>query len=275
MDVGVAGGGDLAGVALAAGEARRLRPLSAIVPKPLCPVGNVALVHGALDRLAAVGAEPAVNVHHHADAISAAVAHRAHVSHEIDRALGTAGGVANLAEWIAGRPVLVINADTWTLGSPTALLEGWDGERVRVSVPGGPPFTPASPVTGTVLPWSVVAGLATTPSGLYETVWRDAAAAGQLEVVTDTADHRDCGTVARLLEANLTAIAASGDRSIVDPESTITGVVHTSAIGAGAVVEGRVERCVIGPGTTVARGEVLRDAIRVRGPWGQRTFVVR
>ena len=148
---------DLAGIALAAGAARRLRPLSSVLPKPLCPVGNVALVHLALDRLVEAGAEPAVNVHHHGERIAASVAERAHVSFEVGRALGTAGGVGNLAGWIAGRPVLVVNADTWTRGSPSPLLEDWDGERIRVLVPGGGPFGADSAITGTLLPWSVVA----------------------------------------------------------------------------------------------------------------------
>lgn len=266
---------DLAGIALAAGEARRLRPLSSILPKPLCPVGNVALVHLALDRLVGAGADPAVNVHHHAELIASAVAGRAHVSHEVDGALGTAGGVGNLAGWIDGRPALVVNADTWTRGSPAALLEDWDGERIRVLVPGGGPFGPRSAVTGTLLPWSVVATLPTTPAGLYETVWRDAAATGRLEVVADPSEHRDCGTVRRLLDANMAAIAADGVESIVGPGAVVSGSVHASVVAAGAVVEGSVENCVLGPGTSVAHGETLRDAIRIRGPWRQRTFLVR
>lgn len=266
---------DLAGIALAAGEARRLLPLSAVLPKPLCPVGNVALVHRALDRLVDAGAEPAVNVHHHAELIAASVEGRAHVSFEVGEALGTAGGVGNLAGWIAGRPVLVVNADTWTRGSAAPLLEHWDGERIRVLVPGGGPFTPRSAVTGTLLPWSVVAMLPTTPAGLYETVWRDAAASGRLEVVADPCEHRDCGTIRRLLDANMAAIAAEHVESIVDPGAVVSGTVHSSVVAAGAVIEGSVENCVLGPGTSVARGETLRDAIRIRGRWRQRTFLVR
>jgi len=266
---------DLAGIALAAGEARRLRPLSTVLPKPLCPVGNVALVHRALDRLVEAGAEPAVNVHHHAQRIAASVADRAHVSFEVDRALGTAGGVGNLAGWIAGRPVLVVNADTWTLGSALPLLEGWDGERIRVLVPGGGAFAHDSAVTGTLLPWSVVATLPATPAGLYETVWRDAVASGRLEVVADHSEHRDCGTIARLLDANMAAIAAEGVESIVGPGAVVTGTVRSSVVADGVVVEGSVGNCVLAPGTSVASGERLHNAIRVRGRWRERTFLVR
>lgn len=40
----------LAAVVLAAGAGTRLRPLTTILPKALCPVGNVALVDLAIDR---------------------------------------------------------------------------------------------------------------------------------------------------------------------------------------------------------------------------------
>ena len=43
---------EVCGIVLAAGEGRRLRPLTTILPKALCPVGNVALLDRALDRLA-------------------------------------------------------------------------------------------------------------------------------------------------------------------------------------------------------------------------------
>ena len=49
----------LAGVVLAAGGGTRLRPLTRLVPKALCPIGNVPLLDRALTRLAAVpGAAP-------------------------------------------------------------------------------------------------------------------------------------------------------------------------------------------------------------------------
>ena len=50
---------DLVGVVLAAGEGRRLRPLTDLRPKPLCPVGNRALLDLALERVRpVVGASP-------------------------------------------------------------------------------------------------------------------------------------------------------------------------------------------------------------------------
>src|SRR4051794_23879900 len=103
----------VAGLVLAAGAGSRLRPLTRFPPKPLCPVAGVPLLDGNLARVAAVvGSGPehvAVNAHHHANQLAAHVAGRAHLSVEEPEALGTAGAVAHLRPWLAGRPVLVVN----------------------------------------------------------------------------------------------------------------------------------------------------------------------
>ena len=63
----------VAALVLAAGAGTRLAPLTRLRPKPLCPVGGVALVDHALARAAAlVGDDPsglAVNAHAHAEQI--------------------------------------------------------------------------------------------------------------------------------------------------------------------------------------------------------------
>ncbi len=249
----------LAGVALAAGAGSRLAPITDTVPKALCPVATVPLVDLALERLRSVGADPAVNVHHHADTIAAAVAGRAHVSHERERALGTAGAVGRLRGWIDGRPVVVVNADTWCPGGLDGLLDGWDGRRVRVLVPGGEGFGPDSAVVGTLLPWAVVDGLDDRPSGLYEVVWRQCQQAGALEVVPHRGPWADCGTPARLLEANLSAI---GSGSVIAPGARVRGRVTRSCVSAPARVDGDVTESVILPGGEVEPGQHLRRSIR-------------
>ena len=55
---------ELAAVVLAAGAGTRLRPLTDILPKALCPVDNVALVDLAIDRVRPLTQRIAVNVHH-------------------------------------------------------------------------------------------------------------------------------------------------------------------------------------------------------------------
>jgi NDP-sugar pyrophosphorylase family protein len=237
----------VAGVVLAAGLGRRLQPLTRARPKALCPVGDIPLVDLALDRLAPVAAAPkdvAVNVHHHRAAMEAHLDGRVHVSVEEGEPLGTAGALGRLRGWLDGRAALVVNADAWCPGSLAGLVEGWDGERLRVLVVEEDGLGPRSAVAGALLPWSEVAKLGAEPSGLWEASWRSALADGRLESVRHDGPFVDCGTPARYLEANL---RASGGRSVV---------------GTGAVVAGRLERSVVWPGEEVGPDEVLVDAIR-------------
>src|SRR5690349_8651391 len=125
---------DVCAVVLAAGEGRRLRPLTDLLPKALCPVGNVALLDRALARVAALGlTDVAVNASYLREQVMAHVGDRAFLSVEPSEPLGTSGGVAKLRGWIDGRGVLVANADAYLDGgAPGALLDGWDGASVRL-----------------------------------------------------------------------------------------------------------------------------------------------
>ncbi|MET8279053.1 sugar phosphate nucleotidyltransferase [Micromonospora sp. NPDC005174] len=267
---------DLCAVVLAAGEGTRLRPLTERVPKALCPVGNVPLLDRALDRLAGLGltgpARVAVNACYLADQVVAHVGDRAHLSVEPGDPLGTAGGVANLRDWIDGRPVLVGNADAY-LADPTtapgpdvaALLDGWDQDSVRLL--GQPAADPAAPgtfaghcFTGfSLLPWRLVRDLPVVFSDLVRAMWRPAEAAGTLDVVPYGGTFYDTGTPADYLAANLHATAGG---VLVDASATVTGSCVESVVGAHATVGGDVRRSVIWPGATVWHGEHLWDVIR-------------
>jgi NDP-sugar pyrophosphorylase family protein len=236
----------LAGVVLAAGAGLRLRPLTYLRPKPLCPVGDRPLVDHAVGRFAGTLDAVAVNVHHGREQLEAHLAGRTHLSVEEHEALGTAGAIGQLREWLDGRAVAVVNGDTWCPAPAASLLDGWDGERVRVQVVGDEPFGPRSRVAGTVLPGPVASSLPAEPAGLWELVWREALADGRIDTVPVPAGtpFHDCGTPARYLAANL---AWSGGQSVV---------------GRGATVEGSVRRSVVWPGAVVGPGERLVDAIR-------------
>lgn len=239
--------GALAGLVLAAGAGTRLAPLTRLRPKPLCPVGDRPLVEHALARVRPLVGEVAVNVHHHRaqlEAHLAALDPGVHVSVEADRALGTAGAVAHLRPWLDGRPVVVVNGDTWAPASLAPLVEGWDGERVRVAVFGDGPLGPRSRIAGALLPPPEVARLDERPSGLWEVSWQPALADGRLDTVVIDGPAFDCGTPADYLAANL---AWSGGESVV---------------GEGARVEGELVRSVVWPGARVAPGERLVEAIR-------------
>jgi len=233
----------VAAVVLAAGTGSRLRPLTSLRPKPLCPVGNVAL----LDRNLAVAAEVsdavAVNARYLAEQVIAHVGTRARVSHEpFD--LGTAGALGYLRPWLDGRDVLVLNGDAYRPGSLAGFVDGWDGERVRLLVvrdEARGDFGPWRFAGASLHPWSVVRDIPAERNGLYELVWRHA----EPELVAWDGAFLDCGTVRDYLDANM---HASGGANVV---------------GEGAVVEGSIERCVVWPGGVVRAGERLVDAVRV------------
>jgi N-acetyl-alpha-D-muramate 1-phosphate uridylyltransferase len=256
---------EVCAVVLAAGEGRRLRPLTEIRPKALCPVGNEPLLHLALARVAGLGfagpEQVAVNASYLASQVVAQVGDRATVSPE-ESPMGTAGGVARLRRWIDGRGVLVGNADAYLAGDGlAALLDGWDGRTVRLlGVPGVPAEFGAHRFAGfSLLPWRYVRELPATRAELVRTVWRPAEAAGALEVVVFGGTYRDTGTPPGYLAANL---HAAGGAALVDPAATVSGTVAESVVGAGATVAGAVHRCVVWPGATVAAGEALERVIR-------------
>lgn len=237
----------IAGVVLAAGRGTRLRPLTRLRPKALCPVDNVPLVDLALERVQPATTRVAVNLHHGRRALDAHLPADVHRSIEEDRPLGTAGALGHLREWLDGAPALVVNADAWCPGSLRAFVEGWDGERIRLLLHDDDALHPTSQVAGALMPWRDVVDLSATPAGLYEVSWRAAADAGRVEVVRHDGPFVDCGTPEQYLAANL---AASGGASVVEE---------------GAVVEGTIERCVVWAGAKVHRNEHLVSAIRARG----------
>ena len=249
---------DLAGVVLAAGAGTRLRPLTTVRPKPLCTVGGRPLLDWALGRVSAYAGKVAVNVHHHADLMLAALADRdVHVSHERPAALGTAGALGLLREWVDGRPVLLSNSDAWypPAGDQVVadLVAGWDGERPRllcVPSPDRRDFDDLHYVGTALLPWWSVRDLSPEPAGLYEVSWSELHRQGRLDLHVSSAadlDAIDCGTPADYLRANM---AATGGCPAVEP---------------GAIVEGRVERSVVWAGERVGPDERLVDAVRGAG----------
>lgn len=255
---------DLCAVVLAAGAGTRLRPLTSLVPKALCPVGASPLVDLALTRAASVAGAVAVNAHHGRDLLVDHLRREhpdVHLSVEREQALGTAGALGALRGWVDGRGCLVVNADAWAPGHLDALVADWDGERVRLLTVGGAPLGPRVQVAGCLLPWPEVRALEAVPTGLYERVWRRAAAEGHLDVVAHRGPFVDCGTVADYLRANQLAVTR-GEVADVAAHVARGARVERSVLGEGAVVEGTVRDSVVWPGARVAAGEVLVGAVR-------------
>ena len=230
---------------LGAGSGSRLRPLTRLRPKVLCPVGGVALVDQALARVAALVPEVAVNARYGVDQLVEHLAGRAHVSDEraYPEELGTAGAIGALRSWLDGRGALVVNGDTWTDVDLSPLLDGWDGERVRVLVHDGE-LVPGARIVASLVPAADAARLPATPLGLSNGLWWPARDEGRLDSISGSGRFVSCDRPRDYLLANM---LASGGESVV---------------GEGAVVDGTIERCVLWPGTSVRAGETLTDAIR-------------
>ena len=220
------------------------------------PSAAAPLLDGALTGLAPYVARTAVNAHHHADQIVAALAGR-DVHIEVERARSRSARRARWATCAAGWPgdaVLVTNADACHPGRDDPLdllLDGWDGERPRLLCVRAPGCARTSVACSTSAARPCRGGRCATSRPLRPGSTRcrgdSLYAEGRLDVVESPRPAVDCGTPADYLRANM---LASGGEPVVEP---------------GAVVAGELERSVVWSGETVAEGERLVDAIRGAG----------
>ncbi|KPM25394.1 mannose-1-phosphate guanylyltransferase [Citromicrobium sp. RCC1885] len=127
---------------MAAGLGKRMRPLTATMPKPMVRVAGKPLIDHTLDRLADAGVVRAVvNVHYLADALEAHVTGRANpkvtISDERDALLETGGGMIK-AQGLLPDPFFCLNSDNiWLDGPRNAFADLsmlWDAERMDALV---------------------------------------------------------------------------------------------------------------------------------------------
>ena len=213
----------LAALVLAAGRGERLRPLTDVTPKPLLRVGDTTLLDAALARVAQVvpvsPSTVAVNAHWLADQIAAHVAGRVHVSVEEPEALGTAGAVGAIRDWLGDRDVLIANGDVWW-GADADLagfVDGWDRRRPRLLVvadPQRPDFEGKWRFAGvSLLPAAIAGTLQPVPSGLYELVWSRT----PIDLVPAQITFIDCGSPEDLERARRLASAVGTPRAELGP----------------------------------------------------------
>ena len=106
---------------LAAGLAKRMRPLTDRTAKPLLPLGGKPLIDHALDRLAASGVQTVVvNAHWHADQVAAHLAGRQDrpprtILRREAALLETGGGVKAALDLLGAAPFFVVNGDAFWL----------------------------------------------------------------------------------------------------------------------------------------------------------------
>ena len=124
---------------LAAGLGKRMRPITATVPKPLIEIGGKAMIDHALDRLADAGVDHAVvNVHYLAHLVEVRVSRRTApqiaLSDERELLLETGGGIAKALPLFGGAPFFVLNTDSLWIEGPTPnlarLAAAWDDGRM-------------------------------------------------------------------------------------------------------------------------------------------------
>lgn len=125
---------------LAAGLGRRMRPITATMPKPLVKVGGKPLIDHALDRLDEAGvAKAVVNVHYLADRLEAHIAQRKGrpaviISDERAELLETGGGVVKALPLLGDASFFLLNSDSFWIedakSNLAALAAAFDGERM-------------------------------------------------------------------------------------------------------------------------------------------------
>ncbi|MCR6652437.1 MAG: nucleotidyltransferase family protein [Cellvibrionaceae bacterium] len=105
---------------LAAGEGRRMRPLTLHTPKPLLQVRGISLIEHHIRRLVAAGfRELVVNVAYLGEQIRAALGDGAawdvRIEYSIEpEPLETAGALLHALPLLGDEPFLLVNGDVWT-----------------------------------------------------------------------------------------------------------------------------------------------------------------
>jgi len=106
---------------LAAGEGRRMQPLTLTTPKPLLCVHGVPLIEHHIRRLVAAGiSDIIINTAYLAHHIHSALGDgtqlgaKIRYSHEGDSGLETAGGIRRALPLLGSNPFILVNADIYT-----------------------------------------------------------------------------------------------------------------------------------------------------------------
>jgi len=126
-------------IILSAGLGRRMRPLTALRPKPLIEVAGKTLLDRGLERLREAGiGTVVVNVHYLASMLELHLGHcrdpRVVISDERDELLETGGGIARALPHLGDGPFVVMNSDSFWIEGMTPnlqrLADAWNDERM-------------------------------------------------------------------------------------------------------------------------------------------------
>jgi mannose-1-phosphate guanylyltransferase len=277
---------------LGAGLGTRLRPLTEDLPKPLVPIFQKPLITFALDHLITVDCEKfCVNTHHRPERFDQIFDQSGYRGRSVTFRhepvlLETAGGIANVADLLGGKPFLVYNADILSDLPLAPLLEehersgnvvtlvlrsgagprhiAFDHQRRRIvdirnMLGSGAPdefvFTGIYAVEPDFLRWIEHGVKRSVIPAFLEMIRRDAKLGG---VVIDDGYWWDVGTRAAYMQLHRELPSLRFPR-YGDPDPHWRDSVHPSAkIGEGAELRGCT---VIGAGARVAEGAILHDTI--------------
>lgn len=273
---------------LTAGIGTRLRPLSLLRAKPALPVAGVPLVGRILRWLSASGVGSAVlNLHHLPETITAVVGdgsdYGLQVRYSWERViLGSAGGPARALPLLGADQFFIVNGDTLTDVSLSALAADHQRSGARVTlalVPNPDPrhyggvtvdgsgrvvgFTPRGPANAGLHSIGVQAVDADVfaaldpdqPAESFSGVYRELMArhSGSVRAFVGDAAFRDIGTAADYLDTCLDL--ARSERS----DSTLIGRGATVADGA------RITNCVLWDDVRVGRNVTLERCVVASG----------
>ena len=209
----------------------------------------------------------ALNVSGHADWFAAHVPLGAQTFEEGPEPLGTAGALYNMREWIDGRDVVVLNADSVLFGDVAGFIGRRDQAPTRLLVTpdrASPDFDGLWRFVGlSTMDRATLARIGPDTEDLYRDLWRRQLADGEVHLVPFTGLAIDGGTPADLLTANL---VESGGSTVAEPGATVDGTAEQCIVLAGGEVRvgEHLQRCIVDAN---ARFDLLTNSIvpTVRG----------
>jgi bifunctional UDP-N-acetylglucosamine pyrophosphorylase/glucosamine-1-phosphate N-acetyltransferase len=290
-------------VVLAAGEGKRMRPLTANRPKVLLPIGPEPMLHRLLRQLAAAGARDVTLVtHYRAEAVQASVGDGARwglrVSYAPQGAARGTGHAVAAAKPPHDEPFLILNGDVYLPeGALEQVVRAGPGALAAARVPDPKAFgvfevrgdravrvvekspTPPSDLANAGVYFApagfarLVEDLKPSPRGeleLTDALQRSFEERGGWTVVT-LADWLDVGRPWDLLAAAERALAAMPEerKGTVEPGATLHGkviVAEGAVVKAGSYVEGPVyigPKSVVGPNCYLRPNTVLLEGCKV------------
>ena len=274
---------------LAAGFGTRLRPLTSARPKPLLPVGGVAMLDHALAHVRAHGHDKVlVNAHHLWEQVAAwAEPHGVELQVELPEILGTGGGLRAALDRMEDRFVIV-NGDILSDVDLTALMAampeggasmalrpdpdadrigpveaGADGRVVRITSvvrsgegQGGTHFTGIHAMSRAAVERVPADGL----QCVVRTAYKELVPMGLVGAIRHEGAWFDVGTPAAYLQANMDVLHGRLQPPI-DPWSIGDRGPGGSWIGSDAQIEGQIEGSWVGARSHVPKGCTLRGCV--------------